>query len=316
MRTICIYHSRDLDGWCSAAIVKKWWKSQFMDGFDRTVSSQKEIDNVLPHNILTFLGWDYGNDIPDLSSYDKVIMVDISFPKDEMKKLWSRLNKNFIWIDHHISAIKENEPEKNSVINGLLDTKFAACELSWEYFFPNQKMPEFVRLLGRYDCFGHVGTDEEQKVLHFQYAARAMYYDVDSCLEGLNNDIKQSYFTDRILNSGENIYKYLCVEAKQTYKRRFTIDFDGYKFATVNAPRFNPINFGIEYHNDKADDVYYYDGACCFHYENGKWCFSLYNDNGKVDVSVIAKKRGGGGHKGAAGFILSDDEFDISKKEW
>ena len=26
MKTICIYHSRDLDGWMSAAIVKKWFE--------------------------------------------------------------------------------------------------------------------------------------------------------------------------------------------------------------------------------------------------------------------------------------------------
>lgn len=25
MKTVCIYHSIDLDGWMSAAIVKHWW---------------------------------------------------------------------------------------------------------------------------------------------------------------------------------------------------------------------------------------------------------------------------------------------------
>ncbi len=28
MKTICIYHSRDLDGWMSVVIVKKWWLEQ------------------------------------------------------------------------------------------------------------------------------------------------------------------------------------------------------------------------------------------------------------------------------------------------
>ena len=73
-----------------------------------------------------------------------------------------------------------------------------------------------------------------------------------------------------------------------------------------NRKRFNPVNFGIQYHNDKADDVYYYDGVACFHYENDVWNFSLYNDNGKVDCSEICKKRGGGGHAGAAGFRTND----------
>ncbi len=36
------------------------------------------------------------------------------------------------------------------------------------HFFSGQKMPEIVRLLGRYDCFGHKGTSEERQVLEFQ----------------------------------------------------------------------------------------------------------------------------------------------------
>jgi len=36
------------------------------------------------------------------------------------------------------------------------------------------------------------------------------------------------------------------------------------------------------------------------------WNFSLYNDNGLVDCSVIAKQFGGGGHKGASGFRIKD----------
>lgn len=73
-------------------------------------------------------------------------------------------------------------------------------------------------------------------------------------------------------------------------------DLDGFKFGCVNDCRFNPINFGIDYHKDR------YDGFACFHYQNGQFPYSLYNDNGEVDCSILAKNRGGGGHKGASGF--------------
>ena len=76
-----------------------------------------------------------------------------------------------------------------------------------------------------------------------------------------------------------------------------------YTFAFVNQERFNPINFGIDYHKDG------YDGFACFWYAGGKWNFSLYNDNGKTDCSEIAKYMGGGGHKGASGFTLTDTQF-------
>jgi uncharacterized protein len=286
MKTICIYHSRDLDGWMSGAIVK------------------------LRYPDIELLGWDYGQPIPDLSAYNKIIMCDISFPLVNMDLIASgigSIQNNFIWIDHHISAIKECSFEVDGSYmagyGGIRDTKFAACELTWMYFFPDTKMPELVRLLGRYDCFGHKGTDEEQKVLEFQYAARTYWKSLNDCYDALfQND-------DRIVGLfgelGKGIYKYLCTEAEQAYANRFTIELDGYYFACVNKERFNPINFGIDYHNDKANSDRCYDGFACFWYSNGKYNYSLYNDNGVVDCSVIAKNRGGGGHKGASGFITT-----------
>ena len=314
MKTVCVYHSVDLDGWMSAAIVKHWF-------------NQQEVPNKEGEycNTIDFIGYTYGQPIPDLSEYDKVIMVDISFPKEEMEKLFNRNTKdekNVIWIDHHISALRElHTPGVNYFIHGLLDTKLAACELAWSYFFPNEQMPEIVRLLGRYDCFGHKGTSEETEVLEFQYGARSVIYSMESayaslcfCLvdikEGNGQDLVGANYTRSIYRSGIAIYQYLCQEAKQTYKNGFPLNFmypdTGVDTRTIvkgiciNKERFNPVNFGIDYHKDGYDIVW------SFHYANGKWNFSIYNDNGLVDCSEIAKCYGGGGHKGAAGFIIDD----------
>ena len=43
-----------------------------------------------------------------------------------------------------------------------------------------------------------------------------------------------------------------------------------------------------------------------YYYDKDKWYVSLYNDDGKTDCSKIAKRYGGGGHKGAAGFIVEN----------
>jgi len=182
MKTVCIYHSVDLDGWMSAAIVKHWFyknnnkRTEVNLNVVNTLSTEdrneweSKVNSKFTDPTIYFIGYNYGQPIPDLSEYDKVIMCDISFPKEEMNKLQSSLKTNFIWIDHHISAIYDNSD--NMYIEGLRNTKFAACELTWSYFFPYIVMPEIIRLLGRYDCFGHKGTDEEQKDLEFQYGAR------------------------------------------------------------------------------------------------------------------------------------------------
>ena len=282
-----------------------------------TGQSQRE------YNQISFIGYNYGQPILDLSGYDKVIMCDVSFPKDIMYLEANCSNRKLIWIDHHVSAINDSKIDKfyqYDKTEGLRNTKFAACELTWKYFFPDKEMPEIVRLLGRYDCFGHKGTNEEQKVLEFQYGARnyitnykdaykylQMYFDREINKDE-NNELINSIWT-----IGSNIYSYLCTEAKQVYKNGFPIRFviphpeyigEGQykivKFICINKERFNPINFGINYHKDE------YDGAACFYFDGNTYNFSLYNDNGEVDCSQIAKQYGGGGHRGAAGFRIKD----------
>ena len=248
------------------------------------------------------------------------------------------MDVEFIWIDHHKSAIDEIDNlfyhktgdrrliSKNLTPKGLRDTNFAACELTWKYFFPNEEMPEIVRLLGRYDCFGHKGTNEEQKVLEFQYGARQCISNYEEAYWYLTT--KTMYdtelnvsMTDRILERGKTIYKYLCTEAKQIYKKAFPIvlqeqtwfesgtflgkmtngSYKDRKFLCVNQERFNPIDFGIDYHKEG------YDGFACFWYKDGKWMWSLYNDNGNIDCSIIAKQYECGEHKGAAGFVCDNE---------
>lgn len=303
MKIVCVYHSVDLDGWMSAAIVKFW--------FNEVCVSDDEI---------TFIGYNYGDNIPNLLKYDVVILCDVSFPNKEMETLLKELDRNFIWIDHHISAIKENKSIDR--INGLRDTNYAACELTWKYFFKEKEMPEIVWFLGRYDCFGHKGMEEEQSVLEFQYGARSLWTNYENLYQELVLLLKkkQEHRNEGVLEMGKYIYRYLKTEAEQSYKNnRFEIFFDypifspynliqkeykKVKFVCVNKERFNPINFEIDYHSDG------YDGAACFYRtKSGRWAFSLYNDNGKIDCSIIAKKFNGGGHKGASGFICDNRTF-------
>ena len=245
------------------------------------------------------IGWDYGQPIPDLA-FKEVILVDVTLPTMFMVDNANRIT----WIDHHISAIKQMaELDPLPFFDGMRNDKFAACELTWKFFFPDQEMPEIVRLLGRYDCFGHKGTPEEQTVLYFQFAARAMISNPEDAYAALTDLCKSENHVFAWTGQGLMIYNYLCVEAQQTYAKRFSALFDGRTFACVNQERFNPINFGIDYHKDG------YDGFACFWYNKGKWSFSLYNDNGLVDCSEICKSRGGGGHKGASGFVTDNIDW-------
>jgi oligoribonuclease NrnB/cAMP/cGMP phosphodiesterase (DHH superfamily) len=252
MKIVTIYHSIDLDGYMSAAIVKHWFNQQEVPNGRRYCSV---CEHTLPddsvgstaccggmtitdNNTMDFIGYNYGQPIPDLSEYDKVIMCDVSFPKYDMSIIKSKhqsiFNPGFIYIDHHISAMKDlgidNENSFAPKYDGIQNTNFAACELTWKYFFPDEPMPEIVRLLGRYDCFGYKGTHEETAVLEFQYGARQCISNYEEAYHNLvynlNHDIADTLeinYKTSIWENGIAIYQYLCTEAKQAYKNGFSI---------------------------------------------------------------------------------------------
>ena len=67
MKIVCVYHSIDLDGWMSAAIVKHWFRTTY-----NCIEGNNILDTTVSGDTLSFIGYNYGQPIPDLSEYDKV----------------------------------------------------------------------------------------------------------------------------------------------------------------------------------------------------------------------------------------------------
>ena len=106
MRKICFYHSADLDGHCSGAIVRKKYPD------------------------VELIGINYGDEFPwEKIPGNLVIMVDFSLqPFDDMVRLLEM--GDIVWIDHHKSAIEDYNNHKFSTKHvAMLNEKKAGCEL-------------------------------------------------------------------------------------------------------------------------------------------------------------------------------------------
>ena len=69
--------------------------------------------------------------------------------------------------------------------------------------------------------------------------------------------------------------------------------------------------FGSEAFGDRMKN---YDICLSFAYLGDSWTVGLYSDDKGIDVGKIAVKYGGGGHKGAAGFVSNNLPFKRSLK--
>lgn len=266
----CYYHSSDLDGHCSGAIV------------------------LNKHPECEMIGVNYNETLnkSDITDGETVYIVDFSFSADVME--WLNLKADLIWIDHHKSAIEKCDHIEN--IRGIREIGKAGCELTWEFLHPNHEIPHGVWLLGRYDVWDH----EDINVLPFQYGIRNQG---DTRPESENGSELWfnilSDFTDigRIIDVGLNILRYQAAQDAMYAKgMSYEAEFHGYNVIVMNKAYSNSKIFDSVYDPDKHDFM------ILFGVKPGEIKYSLYCDKPEIDVSAIAVQYGGGGHKGAAGF--------------
>lgn len=283
---IIIYHSKDLDGYCSGAICKR-----------------KYPDAKL-------IGYDYGQEFPwaEIPEGEPVIMVDVSLPMPEMVNLAIH-SSELTWIDHHLSAIKDYEQSivdypywpNDHNFTAVLQQGKAACEIAWQYLFPDESMPAAVKLLGMYDTWRQSDTfDWEKEILPFQYGMRLDYTSADNFDQDL---FKTNKFTlvwiNEIQKQGVSVLKYQRQQDKLAMHGAFECEFLGYKAIMCNVRGVGSLAFDSVVNPEHQLMV-------GFGYTGRQWSFSLRTTHEDVDVSLIAKQFGGGGHRKAAGFAVDD----------
>lgn len=279
MNQLIVYHSGDLDGRCSGAIA------------------------ALAMPKAEVLGMDYGMEFPwkQVDANTEVVMLDFSLePPEDMLRLVQTCK--LVWIDHHSSANREAERLGYSGIEGIrVNDGEAACELAWRYFFPERKLPLAVHLLGRYDVWDH----SEPDVVEFQYGMRAepntrpwsgvwrVLLDAEYATQW-----QREKTIDDIKQRGVVCLQYQkSVDARLCEEYAFATTWEGMKVIALNYEFGNRRTFDSVWKPDR------YDAMVGFAMRpDGRWNVSLYSDRADVDVSEVAKRYGGGGHKHAAGF--------------
>ena len=256
---ICIHHNKDLDGFSSGAIVKRKFPEAKL------------------------IGWDYKNEVPDFEQLkgQEVIMIDVSFPIDKIIEL-SKICDLTV-IDHHVSFYKD------------VDEAFkAACEIGWEYLFPDEKVPYAITLLGRYDTWRQKEGNWEEETLPFQYWARLECTSPETFPDFLFWEIAD---LEEQIEIGSYIIDYQEQQDMLACQRSaFEKEFFGFRGLCLNARAFSSNTLASVYNPEKHDVM------VGFEYTGTKWSVSLRSAKDNVDVSLLAKQKGGGGHKAAAGF--------------
>jgi len=266
---LCLHHN-DADGLCAGAIVRRRFG-----------------------NDVELIETNYGQPVPwkKVDAAQTVIVTDFSLPKADMLRIYRAKGQNFIWIDHHISAIKEMSDHAG--IAGLRHVDEAACVLTWQYFFPDEPVPPAVTYIGDRDIwrFAYPQTRAFSEGLFF---ADTRAGNDALWLALFNND---EAMVQSLMERGQILLEARLIGiARRVDAYSFETTFNGFRTLAINLPSSGDVGHHIC--SLGYDVAYVYseselDGVVTTY-------VTLYSET--ADVSVLAKKYGGGGHKGAAGF--------------
>lgn len=281
---IKIIHHNDLDGYISGIILKiKYPKAKCFcvnyDNYEQTFPSKNEFNK---------------NDV--------VFMVDFTAQPEMME--WLKNNVDFYWIDHHKSSIENSDKYGWNNIKGIRKNGLCGAELTWQFVTKEKEIPNFIKFVGDYDTFRRSKENyHNQTVMPFFFGTQT-HMDLlkpenfENGFFHLFNDFKDEFIVNKMIEKGKIIYKYI----EQTGKTEndlncYVKNIWGYRVLCMNSCGRGSNQFTIP----KTWNPQLHDMMLIYYYNGKNWCYGFYTEKENVDVSQIAKKYGGGGHKGAAG---------------
>ena len=262
------YHKNCFDGICSAWVA--WRKFS------------KHADYI-PINY----GEPYESIIENCNRNDDIYFVDFSLPRNLMDLLYSKVNK-LVVLDHHKTA----ETSLKDASYAIFDMNESGASLAWKWFFPDLDIPFLVRYIKDRDLW--LFKENESRAINAYIQSYEMNIEIYNYLYlRLENDIKDA----RII--GHGILRYMDKLVKDMCNTFIMKDIGGYSVPVVNASiLFSEVGNELCKRNLGLFSAYYFDR------NDGKRQWGL-RSIGDFDVSEVAKKYGGGGHKNSAGFIAT-----------
>lgn len=316
-----IYHHNDHDGIVAAGVLLR-----HLNDAEFYMRRQPNIECIMI---------DYDKELNfdhiDFEDLDQVYFLDYSFSNkhnlDEFEKLLKRriIGDEVVWIDHHKTSLGVFDEYsilgvRNKALCGAAWT-WLYCEgfiNSWkksgadlnekeisDLFHRKMSVPTFLKYIDDYDCWKNIYPETND--FHYGLTISDPY---DNSIGGLllsYDDLRD------IINRGKDIQKYLDFENQNYHVDMYGFEFTlpeehgGLKCFCLNR-KGNSIMFG-----NKINE---YDAVIPFYYVNSKWKYSIFSNKDHVDCSEVAKSFGGGGHKGAAGWVSDELIFENTKKKY
>lgn len=255
----------------------------------------------------------HGQPPPDVKGRD-VYLLDFSYKREVMRCIMDDAMDVTI-LDHHRSAEADLEGiftdfkltgGEIAAANGRFDMEKSGARLAWEWFHPGVEVPLFVRLVEDRDLWRFAIPDSK--------ALNATFFSYDYDFLKWNAIREACEDNERFLGllaggcaierKHDKDVKELVSKLRHFRKFKHAAGVNGevLYIPCANLPyTMSSDAAGLMAERAPFAATYYQDCS-------GQYVFSLRSRNGGLDVSAIASRYGGGGHRNAAGFRVASLE--------
>jgi uncharacterized protein len=256
---------------------------------------------------------------------DNIAIVDTSFRREEMIKM-AETATFVVVLDHHKSAERELSGSFPSNIQCVFDMYKSGCQLAWDYLYSTRidniediyggeqllARPWFIDYIADKDLWrwSLPHSREINKTFHieklvsffmldeiFKYGVDDEKRFKDGCIErGKLYLLGDNYMVDRICENSFVCYL-KCGDMKHKVRAvETTVSISEVGNKLAETPQYGPCEFAVCYRYDAFEDKFYVSMRA----PSDK--YAKENFLPIVDLSVVSRAFGGGGHPKAAGF--------------
>ncbi len=224
---------------------------------------------------------------PPVVTGKNVVVLDFSYDNTTTKQLMKDA-KSFLIIDHHKSAMVE----LHDVSCTRFDMNHSGAMLAWKFFHPGKEAPRMIKFIEDRDLWKwEIPYSKE-----FAAAFDMVPFDFEEFDKYLDDSA-----VDNAQERGAYILAYSKTVISKIAKHATHRKMNDKDVLVVNSPHWmSEIGAALSPRCDFAV-IWYYD------HETRQVKVSLRAHHEDSDVSEVAKKYGGGGHRKAAGFALPAD---------
>lgn len=257
----------------------------------------------------------YGSAPPDVTG-KHVLIVDFSFKRDVLREM-GRQAKSIIILDHHktaeadlsdwavddvagdfwagddpMKAVCEIDDHVGQPIAALFDMDKSGAGLAWDFCHENEA-PNLIQLIEDRDLW-RFQFDETKP---FSLWLRSEPFDFERW-ELIAQEMADSRDSNRIMTEARAMQRFFDAKVGEIAALSRSGIVGGYEVPICNCPPMFASEVG-HYLLERNPDAPF---VACYSDQGKARGWSLRSQDHRQDVSAVAAKFGGGGHRNAAGF--------------